>query len=102
MRKCNRAYYIASVCCFNIFNGLEMMSRSKMVHYRAELEEYSMTVRSMLKHFERVISQTIMKTLCVAIDNIEELFSNSILAIHINFTLYHKFLSYKTHLLVCH
>ena len=45
-------------------NGLEMMSRSKIVHYRAEQEEeYIMTVRSMLKHFERVISQTIMKTL---------------------------------------
>ena len=65
-------------------NGLEMMSRSKMVHYRAEQEEYIMTVSSMLKHFERVISQTIMKTLCVAIDNFEKLFSNSILAIQLN------------------
>ena len=80
-------------------NGLEMMSRSKMVHYRAEQEEYIMTVRSMLKHFERVISQTIMKTLYVAI--IDNFVSNSILAIHINFTSYHKCLSYKTHLLVC-
>ena len=81
-------------------NGLEMMSRSKMVHYRAEQEEEYVyyDCSQYVKTLERVISQTIMKTLYVAIDNFV---SNSILPIHINFTSYHKCLSYKTHLLVC-